>query len=69
MLYHADKYKNYKAPVQNETKYNRGYSFYKTDASIAAQNRTREHSQSVANKTVSDSYFFPSTKSKEKEIV
>lgn len=37
MLHHYEKYKNYEAPVLKETKYDRGYSFYKTDAMARPQ--------------------------------
>lgn len=62
MLHHLDKYRNYQAPILKETKYNRGYSFYKTDLSMPAQDKLAEYEASIENNVVSDSYFFPSTK-------
>ena len=55
MLHHLDKYKDYKVPILKETKYNRGYSFYKTDSALHAA------SQKTSNDTtaVSDNFFFP----------
>lgn len=62
MLHHLDKYKDYQPPILKETKYNRGYSFYKTDISLL-ENHKRDHSVStVQNNGVSDNFFFPSTK-------
>ena len=74
MLHHLDKYKNYKAPIQKETKYNRGFSFYKTDANESSGRvgresgvsaKGRDPSYSASNKSVSDCYFFPAAKQAE----
>jgi hypothetical protein len=65
MLYHLDKYKHYEAPILKETKYNRGYSFYRTQNELSSTHKHREQSYSMEN-PVSDSYFFPANKPKEK---
>ena len=49
-------------PILKETKYNRGYSFYKTDTSLLNPPKTyknKDRSVSIQNSTVSDSFFFP----------
>lgn len=57
MLHHYEKYKDYETPLLNQTKYNRGYSFYKTDS--LAHNRQSAHS---ADHSLTDNFYFPAHK-------
>lgn len=49
MLHNYDKYKNYEVPILKETKYNRGYSFYRTDVTLpkGRDSRKQDQSQSI----------------------
>ena len=65
MLHDFDKYKNYQPPIVLETKYNRGYSFYKTGISLHHP-PARDNSFSAPNNEVSDNFFFPSKREQPK---
>jgi hypothetical protein len=67
MLHHYEKYKHYEAPILKETKYNRGYSFYKTD-NLSLNRAEREFSHSIDDNHLTDNFYFPNRKEKIQEI-
>lgn len=65
MLHHYDKYKNYEAPIQKETKYDRGYTFYRTDPSLPKPADTtvgerQEKTLSIIDNSLVDNFYFTS---------
>jgi hypothetical protein len=63
MLHHYEKYKNYEAPIQKQTKYDRGFSFYKTD-SLARNAGNRQSSHSIDEHALTDNFYFPNHREK-----
>lgn len=69
MLHHYEKYKNYEAPMLKETKYNRGYSFYKMDhLSLNKTKEQREVSHSIDDSHLTDNFYFPNRKDKQQDV-
>jgi hypothetical protein len=66
MLHHYEKYKHYEAPVLKQTKYDRGYSFYKTD-NLSRNREERQASHSIDG-NLTDNFYFPNRREKPTEV-